>query len=287
VSGPYDINNLLDGIVTLPSVPTTLARLLRMVDDPDCPLGDVGKAVAADPAIALKALRLVNSAYYGLGQRVTSVEHAVNLLGIKVVKNLVYTATVFDTFKDGAEYVFRHSIACGVAMRALIESGHRAYGIDHEEAFVYGIVHDSGKLVLQEHLPEESEKANQYCLQEGVPIFEAEQKIIGVDHAVLGAALAQNWKLPHELVQAIGAHHDLSRCSEPGIRLLAASVAVADYMAGSCGMVSTPGAAVVPTPGAWAEAGLTSQDVVGVMERFFALLPGVEELVQIASSASG
>jgi HD-like signal output (HDOD) protein len=258
-----------------------------MVEDPDCPLGDVGKAVAADPAIALKALRLVNSAYYGLGQRVTSVEHAVNLLGIKVVKNLVYTATVFDTFKDGADYVFRHSIACGVAMRALVESGPQAYDIGHEEAFVYGIVHDSGKLVLQEHLPEEFEKANQLCLTEGIPIFEAEQRTIGVDHAVLGAALAQNWKLPDELVQAIGAHHDLSRCSETGTRLLAASVAVADYMAGSCGMMSTPGAPVVATPGAWTEAGLTSQGMADVMAQFFTLLPGVEELVQIASSAAG
>ena len=96
---PCDIDTLLDEVVTLPSLPSSVAHIMRLVSDPQCPLSAVAQAISSDPPLAMKTLRLVNAAYYGLRQQVGTIEHAVVLLGIKVIKNLAFTATVFDIMK--------------------------------------------------------------------------------------------------------------------------------------------------------------------------------------------
>ena len=278
-----DIDELLDGIITLPSLPQTLARITDIMEDPDCSIGDVGKVISADPSIALKALRLVNSAHYGLRNEVMSVEHAVMLLGLKVIRNMVLTATVFESFKKGAEGFLRHSVACAVAMKTLADSRGPAFPAQADDAFVYGLLHDVGKVVFQEFLPREMAEVSRLSHANGLPAYRAEREIVGCDHAALGATLATKWKLPPQLIGAIAGHHDPDQCDGPGYRESAALLGVADYICCASGILSGHGVHAPASEALWAASRLVSADIPPVLARFFEASSEISELMDIAS----
>lgn len=283
MSDSRHIDYLLEEVVTLPSLPVTVAHITEMISDPDCSLGEVGKAISADPAIALKTLRLVNSAYYGMSQRVTSVEHATALLGLKVIKNLVFTATVFETLQGGVDTFLRHSISTGVAMRILTAAGkHPSLTGSPDEAFVFGLLHDVGKIIFEQFLPKDFERVAEMCVSKGVPWCEAEREIIGVDHAEMGARLAEKWRLPADLVNAIAGHHDLSQCRDPNMKGLAALLAVADYIVSQAGIVAYPDTQVSVSDEIWATAGFTGAEMKAALDQFFDSFDTVEELMSLA-----
>lgn len=285
MSGHYDIDSLLDEVVTLPSLPETVVRVSRMVEDPACRLKDVASTISADPSLALKTLRLVNSAYYGLGQQVTTLEHAVVLLGVKVIKNLALTATVFDTFQNGTALFLRHSVACAMAMRAITERADTAVAkhITSDEAFVYGLLHDVGKIILQEYLPDAAGEVRVMLKGGSCSWYEAERKIMGVDHAQMGARLAGKWKLSPSLATAIHAHHDLSRCTDDAGRVLAATLTIADYICGACGLHSWENACYEIPDEVWQLAGITGGRVPEILDIFFRDYPALDELVALAA----
>lgn len=275
----YDIDRIVEEVVTLPSLPVTVAQIMHLVDDPLSPLSLVSKAISADPPLAIKTLRLVNTAYYGLRQKVSTIEHAVVLLGTKVIKNLAFTAGTLDIMKDGVDGYFRHSVACGVAMRTLAMSGEGRLPIESpEEAFVYGLLHDIGKVLFDKFLPEEAEEVRRAVAAEHIPTYEAEKRIIGVDHSELGSILAQKWKLSDSLVNAINGHHDVGRCHDDKDALLAATTGIADLICARCGIASDDGPVNV-SPEAWEKSLLSSREIPHIMDLFFTELPSVEELI--------
>ena len=279
---PHQIDVLLEEIVTLPSVPQTLARITQMLSEPDVSLNEVSKVISTDPAIALKTLRLVNSALYGLSNKVVSVDHAVAMLGLDVIRNLVLTATVFDTFKRGSDCLLTHSVACGVAMRAVAIETDIISPSDIDGIFVFGLLHDVGKIIFHEFLPEESAKTEEISRQRQIPLFEAEREIIGCDHAEVGARLALTWQLPDDLVNAVGGHHDLSACKDEASRKRAAILAVSDLICWASGMASVPDVPVTVSDKVWKEIGIRPQGIPRVLERFFGLMPELRELIEIA-----
>ena len=185
------LDHLLEEVVTLPSLPSTVAHITQLLNDPNATLQEVGKAIAADTALALKTLRLVNSAYYGVRENVNTVEHAAVLLGMKVIKNLVFTAAVFDSLQFGEEDLLRHNVACGIAMKYLSESGLvQAEGFESaDEGFVYGLLHDVGKIVMQHYMEEDARAVMDACVGQELAATEAEREVIGVDHAEIGATI--------------------------------------------------------------------------------------------------
>lgn len=279
-----DLDYLLSEVVTLPSLPSTVARITGLVNDPDSTLADVGKAISADPAIALKALRLVNSAYYGLREQVTSVDHAVVLLGMKVVQNLVLTAAVFETLSTGEESLLRHNVACAVAMRIISDSG-AAKNVameQPEDAFTFGLLHDVGKIIMQQHLPDEFKKVADAASKSDRPVAEIEREILGFDHGELGGRLAQHWKLPRELCSAISGHHNLAQCDSDDHKPLAATLAIADYLCYASGYPAREGADAGLDDSMWTYAGIANVDLIDIMDEFFESLDDIEELVQLA-----
>ncbi|MCX5757986.1 MAG: HDOD domain-containing protein [Candidatus Hydrogenedentes bacterium] len=279
---PFDINTLLDDVITLPSLPGTVAHIMRLVSDPQCALSAVAQAISSDPPLAMKTLRLVNAAYYGLRQQVGTIEHAVVLLGIKVIKNLAFTATVFDIMKGSVETLFLHSVFCGAAMRAVIESGHpNAQVHTGEEAFVCGLLHDIGKVILDEFLPEECAKAAQLSRTEQIPSYSAEKQIIGVDHAEVGARLAQKWKLPDGISDGIACHHDLRRCKIPVHQQVGAMISIADFMCIRAGLGASENTVVAVSDDVWRIANVTSPEIPLILDKFFVALPTVRELMSL------
>ena len=278
----FDIDTLLDEVVTLPSMPATLAPIMELLDDPECNLGEVAGVISSDPSIALKTLRLVNSAYYGLGQEVTTIEHAVVLLGVKVIRNLALTATVFDTMKGSPNRFLKHCVGCGVAMRALAEASPLAKHVaSADEAFVYGLLHDIGKVILGEYLAEEYAKIAELCREGGLAWYQAEQERIGVDHAILGARLAEKWKLSKSIVDAIAGHHDVGQVEEDG-RLVTATLGVADYVVSASGLPSHKDPVFNISEDLWAYSAIDSKMTPQILERFFESFPTIGELLVIA-----
>ncbi|HPJ98805.1 MAG TPA: HDOD domain-containing protein [Candidatus Hydrogenedentes bacterium] len=278
-----DIEFLLEEIITLPSLPGALARIVQLLNDPESSLSDVGKAITQDPAVALKTLRLANSAAYGLREHVTSVEHAVALLGIKVIHNLVLTATVFDTLSRSAGLLYQHSIVAGLAARAVLRTGRVALALQPDEAFVYGLLHDIGKIILEDYLSDDLMEAETLSRDRKVPAYQVEREIIGADHAEVGGRLAMNWRLPESIASAILAHHDLSRCENEDSRRLAALLNVADAICIEAGFPSYEGAVAGDTSQSWALLGVESAKIPAIMDDFFASIPEVEELIEAMS----
>jgi putative nucleotidyltransferase with HDIG domain len=278
----FDIDTLLDEVVTLPSLPDSVTKLTEMLNDPNCDMKDVAAVISGDPAIALKTLRLVNSAYYGLGQEVTSVDHATVLLGAKVLKNLAMTATAFDCMKASAADFLTHSVACGLAMKALVLSGCiKGFVGSEDEAFTYGLIHDIGKIILEEYLPDEYAEVSTVVEEEGIPWYKAEQQVIGVDHAELGARLAQKWKLTSAVVNAIRGHHDLSTCSEEH-RVLAASLSVANQLCSLSGYPSHPKNIPDINPEMYQVADIDPDVLPGVTNLYFDMRSSLDELLTLA-----
>ncbi len=285
MSDNAEIDYLLEEVITLPSMSQTVMHLTEMMNDPEVSLADVGKLISSDPSLALKTLRIVNSAFHGLRETVTSVEHAVTLLGIKVVRNLVLTAAVFDQFQNGEEALLRHSVSCGVAMRALGESGVATNMTikQPDELFVYGLLHDVGKIIFQEYMPTEYGEVRERCSSGEISSYLAETELIGVDHAALGARLAVKWKLSDALANAIQGHHDFSQCEAAEYRDQAALLCIADYICHSAGLASPDDATPVVPEEAWELTGITSAGILPVLEKVFSSLGDVDELVELAS----
>ena len=278
----FDIDTLLDEVVTLPSLPDSVAKLTEMLNDPNCDMKDVAAVISSDPAIALKTLRLVNSAYYGLGQEVTSVDHATVLLGAKVLKNLAMTATAFDCMKTSAADFLTHSVACGFAMKSLVLSGCiKGFVGSEDEAFTYGLIHDIGKIILEEYLPDEYAEVINVVEEEGIPWYKAERQVIGVDHAELGARLAQKWKLTAAVVNAIRGHHDLSACAEEH-RVLAASLSIANQLCSLSGYPSHPKNLPDMSADMYAVAGISTEVLPDVTTRYFEMRSSIDELLSLA-----
>jgi putative nucleotidyltransferase with HDIG domain len=281
-AAPQDLDALIDGVVTLPSMPEVVTRLLQMLDDPNCALGEVARTISLDPSISLKTLRLVNSAYYGLGQEVTTVEHAVVLLGGKVIKNLALTATVFDTMGGCADLFLRHCVGCGVAMKSLHHCTPLAGLVESaDEAFVIGLLHDIGKVILSEYLPEKMEEVAVRLETERVPWFRLERAIIGADHAALGGRLAYHWKLPERVVYGVAGHHQPTAVPEQH-RKLAAYVALANHLCNAAGHVAFEHAVRELPEAVWDLTELSHADVVAASNAFFDAAPAVGELACLA-----
>ena len=278
------IDRLLSEVVTLPSLPDIVARIDQMLGDPNCSLADVGQVISTDPAIAIKTLRLINSAYYGLGHKITAVEHAVTMLGTKVVRNMVLTAALFDgLFKGQAESFMEHSVLCGSAMTAIVKRCPGACAVKSpDEAFIYGLLHDVGKVVLRQFMAEEYTEVEAVALQGGKPWFRVERDILGADHAQVGARLAEQWKLAEALSETIAGHHDLGECDDD-YATGAASLCVADYVAIRCGVPNEDKLCFDVDPAMWEATPVSTGDVPAIVDELCRGLPGLEDLLQLTA----
>jgi HD-like signal output (HDOD) protein len=226
---------LVENIVTLPTIPAVLARLNTTIADPNSSASDVANIISRDPSTATKVLRLANSAYYGLPNKVTTINHAVTMLGFKIIRNLVTTATVFDASFDGdlsglfnREKFWHHSLGVGVTAQILSKE---ALHLDrrNDEFFICGLLHDLGKIVFGQYLQAKFQEALQTSQSRRIPLIDAEKQVIGCTHADVGGVLAKRWNLSQEVIGTLQFHH-LPLKAPQQLRNYALVTHLADFM---------------------------------------------------------
>ena len=197
----------------MPSLPTSVTKILEICNDPKTSPADLNKVIGLDPVLMGKVMKLINSAYYGLSQEVTSLVRAIIMLGINTVKNLALSTAVLGTLgKQQAieglnmDGFWRHSLCVGVTAK-LIAKGRKIDSKLHEEYFMAGILHDIGKIPLNNRLSKQYVMALAASDRDNSPMYLAEKKTLGLDHSEVGKLVVELWKLSPEIRDTVLHHH--------------------------------------------------------------------------------
>lgn len=226
------VAKLAGNLDRLPSVPSTYWALTRAANDPDTSVSDIAKIVQSDPAMSLKVLHLVNSAFFGLARRTTSIADAVALLGLDQLKGLVLATHVFGALEGrelkhfSLETFQRYSVRVGRLAKSFLKD--RALA---EDAFTAGILHDVGKVVLALREPEKFDAVLERVARTGEPIEGVERELLGLTHAMVGAYLLSTWEIPFPIVECVAFHHEPAKLPPTGSAVVAV-VHAADALIG-------------------------------------------------------
>ncbi len=240
------VEHVVGGVDHLPPAPRIYTQLVAALAREDVTVADVGALVRQDIALGAKLLQMANSSFFRLSRKMSSIEEAVTYLGFDTVKHLVLAMEAFGsqgkTNVSGAvlDALQRHGMATGTLASAMLSD--RA---SRDEAFVAGLLHDVGELLLLADVPDRAAAAREEAVREGIPLHEAEHRLWGVCHAEVGGYLLALWGLPYPVVEAVANHHSPSRVASPGRDVLSA-VHLADALAAEA--AAKRGADAIPPP---------------------------------------
>jgi len=242
---------------TLASLPTIHFQVDRAINHPASSAADIAAVLGTDQALCARLLRIANSAFYGFPRRVEGIGEAVRIIGTRQLHDLVLATVVLGQFRGvdarlvNMQSFWRHSLACGLAARAI--AGLRRE-CNTERYFVAGLLHDIGSLVLYQQFADRAQAALEHHHDSTLTLDEAERAIIGCHHGAVGAALISAWKLPQFFREATANHHN------QGLRAHTTGTAIvhlADLLAIALGL-GTNGEERMPrfSPAAWDLVGL-------------------------------
>jgi putative nucleotidyltransferase with HDIG domain len=206
---PITAAEVLKNIRDLPALPAIVIELMGALDQDDAGANLLAVKLSRDQALSAKVLRLANSSFYGLPSKVTTIQQAIAILGFNSVRTLVTTAAVIDGFSSGEHTTFdfrsfwRHSIATALCAKILAKQ----LNLNQDYAFIIGLLHDIGRLVLVTGSPEHYAAVLAYRAEKDSYVIEAESATLGLDHTMVGSALAAHWKFPTLMQKAIANHH--------------------------------------------------------------------------------
>jgi putative nucleotidyltransferase with HDIG domain len=208
------IQKLVVDMDKIPSIPSVYSEMVQKLRHEDSSIEEIGEVIAKDLAITAKLLKLVNSAFFGLCRQVSSPAEAAAYLGVDTMKSLVLGVNAFSSFEGtkipgiSLESLWAHSLEVGSIARKICQSEDLPRAVA-EEAFIAGLLHDIGKVVLAINLPAEYEQVLKRAAQEKIPLFTAEEEAFGANHADVAGFVLSLWGLPTRVVEAITHHHDL------------------------------------------------------------------------------
>jgi len=212
---PKDIIKKLDAIKDLPTLPSIAMEVNRLLENHNTSIDILSNAIIKDQAIVSKVLKLVNSAFFGVTSKVSSINDAVVLLGFNAIRNIVIAVSLVKVFSkkttsegfDISDF-WKHSIAVATTSKYLSQKAN----IDEpENCFVGGLLHDIGKIILYQFFNEIFNEILLTVKNENLSFYEVEKKISMPNHAKIGGYLAKKWRLPLELIDAVQYHHMISK----------------------------------------------------------------------------
>lgn len=205
---------LTTAVDRMPAFPRSVQKVLELTRNINCLPKELVGVIEKDPVMTMKILKVINSAYYSLPNKITSVNQSVVYLGINTIKNLAlaFAAVGILPRSNAAGFDIQrylvHSLATAAVARQLATS-HGGGAADPGDCYIAGLLHDFGKVVFAQFMAAEFREAMMVTLEKNVPLYEAEREVIGVDHGFVGAMLAKRWQFPAHLEACIRDHHSV------------------------------------------------------------------------------
>ena len=193
----------------LPTIPVVATKVMQMIEDPDSTAEAVANTISADPAVAARVLKIANSSFYGCQRQIQTLPHAIMILGFSTLKSLVVAASVkqvYHPFGLTEKLLWEHSFGAGLASRVIAR---RTRLVNEEEAFLGGLFHDMGKLIMNFMDPDKFKEVMQLCYNDGLSFEDAEKQIFPYTHEEVGALVIKKWNFPDHLMKVIMEHHRL------------------------------------------------------------------------------
>jgi len=208
-----DVKDLLKSVTKLPTLPTVAFEIIKIANDPKTAAEDLSKILIMDQSLSAKVLRMVNSSYYSVRNKISSIKQAVVILGFESVRSLGLSTAIMDKFglEETAEgfsrkEFWKHSL--GVAMTSRLIARKIRCDRDTEEFYyMAGLMHDIGKVIMDQYFPENFAQVIVRIKERGVSFLQVELEMNGITHDEIGAFLAGQWNLPENIVNAIRYHH--------------------------------------------------------------------------------
>lgn len=220
-------------ISRMPSLSTTVTKVMEICNKPDTSPNDLNRVISLDPVLTGQVLKLVNSAYYALPNQVTSLTRAIIMLGLNTVKNLALSAAVLQNIGQkesfqalSMEIFWTHSITVGVTAKRLA-AAKKIPIAEREEYFVAGLLHDLGKIPLNNRFPDEYLKALRLTQDGKGSLYQTESAVFGINHCIVGKMIAEKWKLSEPMMSALSHHHHPQQ-SNQDFQMMINAVALAD-----------------------------------------------------------
>lgn len=269
---PLTVDEISEAVLDLPSLPHIVLELFRVLDEEDVDANLLSQKISYDQALAAKVLGLANSSFYGMQSKVGSIAHAVAVLGFSSIRSLVTAAGVVQVFSGRASndlthaQLWRHAIATALAARSLA----KCIGENEDQAFIAGLLHNIGRLVLITRYPVRYRDVLSWSSAHDAELSVAEVAVLGVDHKVVGRATLTRWKFPASIVETL----NVAAQDVPELHSKAAStIAVADAIAHALDFESPPGNQVpIISQPQWDQLGLSEAiltEVFGSTEQSF------------------
>ena len=208
--GTNQIEDVVSQIKKLPTLPTVANKVNNLIQDPTCTAIKLADVLNKDQSLTTRVLRLVNSAFYSLSAEVSNVRHAIALLGFKTISQMVISICVFDVFKGkyaddfDRKGFWKHSIACAVISKLIGEKC--GYGKE-DDCFTGGLLHDIGKVVLDQYLHDKMLEVLQRTREKDITFVDAEQEVMGLNHTDIGGQVMTSWNIPIPVIVAVKHHH--------------------------------------------------------------------------------
>lgn len=197
----------------MPSLPTTVTKIMEICNNPTTSPADLNKVIGLDPVLMAKVMKLINSAYYGLSQEITSLVRAIIMLGINTVKNLALSTAILGNLGNRKNFqalnmdgFWRHSLGVGVASK-MIAKKRKIDPKKLEEYFIGGLLHDIGKIPLNNRFAEEYVATMALSDRQRMPLYRAEAESMETDHTGVGLMIGDAWRLGTDIKDCIQYHH--------------------------------------------------------------------------------
>ncbi len=209
-SQKIDPAEVIRHLQNLPTLSTVVMDLLNAVDDDDIDIGTLARKVSHDQALTAKTLRFANSSFFGSQSKVTTIQQAISLLGVRSVRHLIIATALAEQFPDSActgfdsRAFWRHSNATAVCCKVLAMHLH----LNQDYAFTAGLLHDIGRLVLVSRFPQQYAAVIAARAAADCHLLDAERAVLGTDHVAVGTVLAAQWNFSETIRKAIAGHHD-------------------------------------------------------------------------------
>ncbi|MBI3594046.1 MAG: HDOD domain-containing protein [Nitrospirae bacterium] len=206
-----EIHRAISNVSNLPTLPGVISKLNSLVENDRSSIDQMSHVISSDQTLSARVLKLVNSPFYGFPGRVSTVSHALILLGVNVVKGLTLSASIFELMEKQAVGLWEHSLGTAVIARFIAkELGHP----DLDSVSTAALLHDIGRVVLKVMFVEDYQKIQTLISARDATMLEVEQEVLNTDHAEIGSWLARAWNLPEKLIEPIAFHHSVERAKE-------------------------------------------------------------------------